>query len=295
MKHKLIKTIFFASFIWLAGVILTQGTLRAADTIVYAIKIGTQALGTLDLNTAVYTQISPTAISEYELGVFGGVLYGGGGQCGCLFQINPSTGAVTPAPTYFQQNNSGFGVMNGFGSTTDGLFAMAAAVPGGVNYLWSVNPATGVPTQIGSTGVVAGGGTAYLSASNDSNKLYWEFQNNCTDILYSINTSTGAATLIGSAGSVLHRQRATLFRWSLPGALYGRIFTVRDLGRSAPQPALRPWFRPARTWLSSEWLRIPSRRHRRRTSARWGILPRKGTGPQRSRSSTKAGPSPQRS
>jgi hypothetical protein len=206
MQPRLTKTTFFASFVWMAGVILTQGTVRAADTIVYAIKIGTQALGTLDLNTGVYTQIIATPISEYELGVFGGVLYGGGGQCGCLFQINPSTGVSTPAPTYFQQNNSGFGVLTGFGSTTDGLFAMAAAVPSGDNYLWSINPATGVPTVIGSTSVVAGGGSAFLSASNDSSKLYWEVQNlpglsqsnGYTDTLYSINTSTGAATLIGT-------------------------------------------------------------------------------------------------
>ncbi len=197
MKHKFIKMIFFASFVWIAGVILTPDAL-GADTLVYAIIGGTQTLGTVDLNTGVFTQISTVAVSDYELGVYGGALYGAGAQCGCLIQLNTSTGVPTFAPTYFQQNASGFGVLNGFGSTTDGLFAMAAAVPGGVNYLWSVNPATGVPTLIGSTGVVAGGGTGFLSASNDSSKLYWEIQNGYTDTLYSINTSTGAATLIGA-------------------------------------------------------------------------------------------------
>jgi hypothetical protein len=205
MKSKIIKTICFASFAWTAGAILTPDA-WGADTVVYAIQGGTQALGTLDLNTGVYTQISPHAIGDYELGVYGGVLYGADVQCGCLFQLNTSTGVPTSAPNYFQQNASGFGGLNGFGSTTDGLFAMAAAAPGGVNYLWSVNPATGVPTLIGSTGVVAGGGSAFLSASNDSSKLYWEVQNlpglsqsnGYTDTLYSINTSTGAATLIGT-------------------------------------------------------------------------------------------------
>jgi len=196
MEHKLIKTIFFASFVWIAGVILMPDAL-GADTVVYAIQGGNDVLGTLDLNTGIFTQISTQAVNDYELGVYGGVLYGANTQFGGLFQLNTSTGAVTLAPTYFQQNASGFGVLNGFGSTTDGLFAMAGAIPGGVNYLWSVNPATGVPTQVGSTGVVAGGGSGFLSASNDSSKLYWEVQNGYTDTLYSINTSTGAATLMG--------------------------------------------------------------------------------------------------
>ena len=194
---KFIKMIFFASFVWVAGVILTQDA-WGADTLVYAIIIGTDSLGMVDLNTGVFTPISTVAVSDYELGAYGGVLYGAGPQCGCLFQLNPSTGVPTFAPTYFQQNASGFGGLNGFGSTSNGLFAMASAVPGGVNYLWSVNPATGVPTQIGSTGVVAGGGSSSLSASNDSNQLYWEVQNGYIDTLYSISTSTGAATLMGA-------------------------------------------------------------------------------------------------
>ena len=74
MEHKLFKTTLFASFIWILGIILTQGIVHAADTIVYAIRIGDQTLGTLDLNTGAYTQISTTAISEYQLGVFAGVL-----------------------------------------------------------------------------------------------------------------------------------------------------------------------------------------------------------------------------
>jgi hypothetical protein len=186
----------FASFVWTA-VVLTQGTARAADTIVYAIRIGTQSLGTLDLNTAVYTPISAQAISESQLGVFGGVLYGGGGGCGCLIQINPTTSAVTASPIPFSHNGNNFGAFNGFGSTTNGLFAIGAGA-GGLNGLYSVDPTTGLVNLIGSTGITAGGGTGFLSASNDSSKLYWEVQTNFIDTLYSINTSTGAATLIGA-------------------------------------------------------------------------------------------------
>ena len=78
-------------------------------------------------------------MQDSELGVYGGVLYGDNHQCGCLFQLNPSTGVSTLAPTPFGQNNNGFGAENGFGSTTDGLFIMGAAF-GGINYLYSVNP-----------------------------------------------------------------------------------------------------------------------------------------------------------
>src|ERR1022692_3596438 len=101
MPSKLIKMIFFASFVWIAGVILTQDAL-GADTVVYAIQYGTGSLGMLDLNTGVFTQISAAAVSYNELGVYGGALYGAGLQCGCLIQINTSTGVPTFAPTYFQ-------------------------------------------------------------------------------------------------------------------------------------------------------------------------------------------------
>jgi hypothetical protein len=197
MQPRLTKMTFSASFVLTAGIILTQGTVRAADTIVYAIRIGTQTLGTLDLNTGVFTQISGQAISETQLGVYGGVLYGGGGQCGCLIQINPTTGAVTAATIPFSHGGNNFGALNGFGSTTNGLFAIGAGA-GGLNALYSIDPTTGLETLIGSTGITTGGGTGFLSASNDSNKLYWEVQTNSIDALYSINTSTGAATLIGS-------------------------------------------------------------------------------------------------
>jgi hypothetical protein len=196
MRLRLAKMTLFASFAWIAALVLTQGTLRAADTIVYAIRIGTQTLGTLDLNTGVFTQISAQAISESQLGVFGGVLYGAGG-CGCLIQINPTTGAVTAATTPFSHGGNNFGALNGFGSTTNGLFAIGAGA-GGLNGLYSIDPTTGLETLIGSTGITAGGGTGFLSASNDSTKLFWEVQTNTIDSLYSINTSTGAATLIGA-------------------------------------------------------------------------------------------------
>jgi hypothetical protein len=199
LEHKLIKSIFCASFVWTAGMILTQGALRA-DTIVYGVTFEGGIFETRDLNNRAFTLIPAPPLNDYELGVYGGILFGDSPQCGCLFQLNPSTGVPTFAPTKFNQNNNGFGLENGFGSTTAGVFVVGAAM-GGDNYLYSVNTTTGAPTLIGPTGITAGVGTGFLSASNDSGTLYWEVQANCQDTLYSLNTSTGAATPIGTAAA----------------------------------------------------------------------------------------------
>ena len=96
MESKLTKTILFASFLWLAGVFLPQKVL-GADTIAYAIQIGSQTLGTLDLNTGVFTQISTQAIAESQIAAYGGVLYGAG-ACDCLIQINTSPSSLSRRP-----------------------------------------------------------------------------------------------------------------------------------------------------------------------------------------------------
>ena len=252
------KTILFASILCLAGTSLTQNA-WGADTMVYASQIGSQTLGTVDLNTGVFTQISAQAVAVSGFGVYGGALYGYSGPCGCLVQINTTTGAPTFATNFFQQNNNGFGPFNGFGSTTAGLFIMSAEANG--TNLWSVDPASGFPTRIGTTGVMAGGGTGTLSASQDSTKLYWEVQTDCTDTLYSINTSTGAATLIGSANACFPSPTGNPFSMALIGGTlwanfysdgYGTISTssgaqtlvstgvVKALFAMAPFPLLPP-------------------------------------------------------
>jgi hypothetical protein len=224
MKHKL-RTTLFASLIWTAGVVLTQGTLRAADTIVYGLVAGGGSFGTIDLNTGTFTLITALNQSDYELGVFGGVLYGASLQCGCLFQLNPATGAAVNAPIPFSHNGNSFGSLNGFGSTTAGLFAVGAAF-GGLNSLYSIDTTTGAPTLIGSTGINTGGGNGYLSASNDSSNLYWEVQNGFNDTLYSLNTSTGAATLIGTDVVSFPRQTGNPFSMVFTGGtLWANFYT----------------------------------------------------------------------
>jgi hypothetical protein len=225
MQLGLTKMMLFASFVWTAGVILTQGTLRAADTVVYVVRAGSQTLGTLDLNTGVYTQISATPINNMELGVFGGVLYGAGGQCGCLIQINPSTGVHVDAPIPFSHGGNNFGSFNGFGSTTDGLFAVGAGA-GSLNALYSVDPTTGLVTLMGSTGIITQGGTGFLSASNDSSKLYWAVQTNFISTLYSINTTTGAATLIGAEDESTKRLGNVFSMAFIGGTLWANFWSA---------------------------------------------------------------------
>ena len=109
----------------------------------------------------------------------------------------------------------------------------------GVNSLYSVT-ATGTPTLIGPTGVFAGGGTGFLSTSNDSKKLYWEVQTNCTDALYSINTSTGAATLMGSATGCFPSTTGNPFQMVFTGGTLWANFYADGFGTITTGG---PWFR----------------------------------------------------
>ena len=142
--------------VWTAGVTLAPSNLLA-DTFAYAESGG--GFGTIDLNTGIFTKTLQLNAFNYGLGVANGNLYGDGGPSGFVYQINPSTGAVTVAPNPYNLNGTGFG------STTAGLFLVQAGNPAN---LYSIDPITGKGTLIGSTGILAGGGTGALSVSNDS-------------------------------------------------------------------------------------------------------------------------------
>jgi hypothetical protein len=185
---KSLKIALFACFVSTAGITLAPGTLQA-DTVAYALFDG-NPLGTVDLNTGIYTPTTTAAIQALGLGAYNGGLYADGSSN--LIQINPATGVATAAPTPYNLNEAGFG------STTNGLFLMQAGAP---TNLYSINPTTGAATLIGPTGITVGGGNGKLSVSNDSGALYWAAESTTTSSsssLYSINTSTGAATLIGN-------------------------------------------------------------------------------------------------
>ena len=290
MKHKL-KTTLFAGLVWTAGSILSQGTLRAADTIVYAIRSAPKRSGRWISIPGFIRKFPRTPLTNTDWACSVASCTEPAASVIASFRLNPSTGVPTFAPALTLRN---FGAQNGFGSTTTGLFAVGAGA-GGLNSLYLIDPSTGAPTLIGSTGVIdrrrhrlpIGLERFQQTLLGSSNQLHrYSLQPKYID---------GAATLIGAEDESSKKTGNPFSMVFTGGTLWANFYSAPDLGPSAPQPALRPWFRPARSRLSSDWLRIPSRRHRRRLSARWGILPRKGTGPRRSRSSTKAGPRHQRS
>ena len=167
---------------------LSVATLPAADTIAYTINPSNSQFGTVDLNTGAFTKIA-AGFNTTGFGAFGGALYGI--YAGYVFKVDVSTGATTYAANPSLTNN-----LQGFGSTTAGLFLVD-----GYGDLISVNPSTGAPTLIGSTGVTSGLGAGVLSTSADSSTLYWVNNGGAGNDLYRLNTSTGAATLIGATGN----------------------------------------------------------------------------------------------
>jgi hypothetical protein len=167
---------------------LSTAALQAADTIAYTISAGAQNFGTVDLNTGVFTKIGGV-LNTTGFGVAGGALYGIFG--GFIYQINLSTGGITLAANPSLGNN-----LQGFGSTSAGLFLID-----GFGDLVSVDPTTGLPTLVGSTGVTGGLGAGVLSTSTDSATLFWVNNGAAGPKLYNLNTSTGVATLIGPTGN----------------------------------------------------------------------------------------------
>lgn len=143
---KSLKIALFACFVSTAGITLAPGTLQA-DTVAYAL-FGGNPLGTVDLNTGIYTPTTTAAIQAQGLGAYNGGLYGDDHGNSDLIQINPTTGVITSAPTPYNLNETGFG------STTAGLFLIQAGAP---TNLYSINPTTGAATLIGPTGITAGG------------------------------------------------------------------------------------------------------------------------------------------
>jgi uncharacterized protein (TIGR03437 family) len=257
---------------------LSAATLQAADTIAYANNPGINQFGTVDLNTGAFTRIA-AGITTNGFGVSGGALYGMSGS-DLLFQFNFSTGVLTYAPNYSLGNN-----LQGFGSTSAGLFLVD-----GYGNLISVNPSTGTPTLIGSTGVTSGLGGGVLSTSADSSTLYWVNNGAAGNSVYRLNTSTGAATLVGATGNGAGSGvvQAMLFQggtlWASLGyntgpaigtlntstatetivtkALVGAIFALAPYPLSAlPQPSIfsggvGPVGSPSNTIQPGEWVSI---------------------------------------
>ncbi len=171
-------------FLCSTGILIVMGSASLnADSLAYQVTGGSQ-LGSLDLNTGVFTLIGTETAQLSGIGVAGGVLYGGGlGADKSLYRVDPTTGALT-----FVGDSGVAGVAyDNIGSTLSGLFAMGDNAD-----LYSVNPSTGAWTLIGPTGLTLD--NTDIGISTNSNTLYYANGS----ALYSLDTSTGAASLIGS-------------------------------------------------------------------------------------------------
>lgn len=201
--------------------IVGVGVVAHADNYAYMSDSG-GGLGIVDLTTGIYTPItaSGTQLSA-GLGEANGSLYGGMSNSSQLYSISTSgatAGSVTPVGS--GTNSKQF--VGGLGSTMSDLFALDFN-----EWLLSVNPATGISTTIGPTGL-----SRVISAwclSTGSSSLYYAFNYN----LYRIDTGTGAPTLIGPLGGTGPSATNLSFFAMVEsgGTLYGvdpndRIYTV---------------------------------------------------------------------
>ncbi len=178
------------------GVLVTLPASLQADNLAY--MLGTAALGvenplgTVDLNTGVFTLIGNMGSGGYDgLAVANGILYTE--QNGLLYSVNTRNANLTLIGGLSGQN------LGTFGSTTSGLYSVANAPSSEVTTLYSINPETGAVTAIGPIGAsaVPNGLGSEVILSVGSSTLYMEFDST----LYTINTATGAATEVGASNS----------------------------------------------------------------------------------------------
>jgi len=134
------------------GVLVTLAASLQADNLAY--MLGTAApgvenpLGTVDLNTGVFTLIGNMGSGGYDgLAVANGVLYTE--QNGLLYSVNTSNANLTLIGGLSGHN------LGTFGSTTTGLYSVANAPSSEVTTLYSINPETGAVTTIGPIGASA--------------------------------------------------------------------------------------------------------------------------------------------
>ena len=178
-----------------------QPTARA-DSIAYTVNVttnGTGTFGTIDLNTGVYTQLGVEANQRGAgVGEVNGELYTGDGfgpGSATFYQVNETNGSFTDA-------GHGSFLIDGMGSTTNGLFAFSvgSSLQDALQDLYSVDPATGADTLVGLTGINAAGYDGFATSAGASVLYVAVGFPGSGAILYSLDPSTGEATLIGNTG-----------------------------------------------------------------------------------------------
>jgi hypothetical protein len=166
--------------------LIGTGTIAKAAPLAYYLEGGTNAFGTVDLNTGIQSKIAtlPNPGYAYGFGVANGNLYvtsNSNNVYGQLWSINTTTGQVSSV------GSSGIYYYS-LGSTSNGLFAYG----GNVGNLYSINPNTGAATligRVGTSGIGVLGSVATLSTSIDSASLYGLGAYDAYAAFYPINTS----------------------------------------------------------------------------------------------------------
>ncbi len=186
----------FMSFLVVAGLIPVAGSVTpsawAQSTVVYAAEYNqsTNRFGTIDLLNGNFTKISS----------FGSTLINDIAYCptnGTLYGISNTTALVT-----FNKTN---GAITTIGNLVSGIESLAFRPSDGALFgatsskLYTINPASGASTLVGSYGSPTKLGTTgqNIRFAQDGN-LYVSNTSTNTDI-YRINTSSGAATWMGEA------------------------------------------------------------------------------------------------
>jgi uncharacterized protein (TIGR03437 family) len=188
------------------GLFVTIPAILQADDFAY--MLGTAApgvpnpFGTVNLDSGAFTLIGNMGSGGYDgLAVANGVLYTE--QNGLLYSVNTTNASLTLIGGLTGNNFATFG------STTTGLYGLAATGSQSVATLFSINPQTGAVTAIGPVGVIGNGQGYYARLSVGSSTLYMENNSN----LYTVNTTTGAATQVGTTDSNGYLTSVLLFEY----------------------------------------------------------------------------------
>jgi hypothetical protein len=108
--------------------------------------------------------------------------------------------------------------------------------------LYSINAATGAATPIGSGGIPVAG---FSALSTNASTLYYADGNN----LYTLNTTIGAATLIGSLGDSIQLTALLLENGTLYGTPDGNPLSVATVGPASGATTIGPDITGAGTGL----------------------------------------------
>jgi len=176
---------------WALAVALSgvASAVSAAPTLYSVQSNGDDHLYSINAATGVATDLGSLSFGDAEgLAFIGNTLYAIGGTTGELWNITTPPGVLVGATGARNGTDAGFDYDN----VTGKLYNLNGS--GGGSSLYTVNPATGAVTLMGSNNIF-GDGLAIASSGNA-----YSIDGVFSDSLYSINLATGAANLIGNLG-----------------------------------------------------------------------------------------------